>query len=220
MTDKSSQDTCRLVLITPPELADADTILARVTSALSGGDAASLFVPRYEMTDEVYQATLEAVIPVAQAEETAVIGTGERRVPARVGADGIHLTGGASEIAREIEQARDAMMMGASGGQTRHAALEVGEARPDYIFFGKFGGDTHPEAHPKLTELAGWWAEMVEIPAILLAGTSMESVDDAASTGVDFVAVSRAVFAHDADPQEAVRHANAILRNYPLPGIE
>ena len=43
-------------------------------------------------------------------------------------------------------------------GLLAHRALELGELRPDYIFFGRFGQDTHPAPYRKNVALAEWWA--------------------------------------------------------------
>ena len=47
------------------------------------------------------------------------------------------------------------MMVGAGGAKTRDDALELGEVRPDYIFFGRFGYDNKPEPHPRNLSLGG-----------------------------------------------------------------
>jgi len=52
---------------------------------------------------------------------------------------------------------------------------------------------------------------MIEIPCIVLGGSAVGSVEAAALTGADFVALSQAVFGADADPAAAVATANALL---------
>ena len=96
----------------------------------------------------------------------------------------------------------------------------LGETQPDYIFFGRFGYDRTPEPHPRNLSLGGWWAEMIEIPCIVLAGSDIESVEAVAGTGAEFVALSAAVFADGVDSGEAIARANAILDRKPVPGFE
>ena len=88
--------------------------------------------------------------------------------------------------------------------------MEIGELQPDYVFFGKIGADNKPEAHPRNLALAGWWAELVEIPSVAQAGNTVESVIEASQTGADFVALGRAVFEAE-DPAKAVAEANRLL---------
>ncbi|MEN0001422.1 MAG: thiamine phosphate synthase, partial [Pseudomonadota bacterium] len=161
MNTQSPQTHCRLVLVTPP--LDVENLpTARLTQALRGGDVASLILPQYQMDEATYETLLAQWTPIAQEKNVAVISSGELRFAKRQGLDGIHMVAGASEVRQFVEGQMDAMIVGATAGLTRHAALEMGEARPDYVLFGKFGGDTHANVHPKLAELAQWWAQMVE----------------------------------------------------------
>src|SRR5690606_19122737 len=134
----------------------------------------------------------------------AVIVAGEPRIAARVHADGIHVEGSKDTIGDLIEKHQGKMMVGSGGVTTRDDALELGELQPDYIFFGRFNYDNKPEPHPRNLTLGGWWSEMVEVPCIVLAGSAIESVVDVAAAGVDFVAVSAAVYGDGIDPAVAV----------------
>lgn len=196
---------CRLVLIAPKKLDDA-----LLQSALAGGDVASLILPQNDLDDAAFQRLAEKVTPIAQAAGVAVIIAGETRVAARVGADGVHVEGNRATLDDVIDRLQDKMAVGCGGAKTRDDALEFGEARPDYIFFGKFGFDNKPEPHPRNLALGEWWAEMIDIPCIVMGGTDIGSVREVAQTGADFVALSAAIF-EAADPATAVSEANALL---------
>ena len=77
----------------------------------------------------------------------------------------------------------------------------------DYVFFGRPHGDTHDSPHPKALDLAEWWSELMQIPAVMMAGRSLDSVREAAATGAAFVALHDAVWSHASGPGEAVRIA-------------
>jgi thiamine-phosphate pyrophosphorylase len=77
--------------------------------------------------------------------------------------------------ARPSRSSRRNFIVGGGNATDRHKALEIGEVQPDYIFFGKIGGDIKPEAHPKNVALAEWWASMVEIPCIVLGRLRIRS---------------------------------------------
>ena len=79
------------------------------------------------------------------------------------------------------------------------------------MLFGRFGYDARPEAHPRNLALGQWWAEVVEIPCIVMAGSDLASVQAVARTGAEFAALSAAVFADGSDPGERVAEANALL---------
>lgn len=204
---------CRLVLVTPADHAP-DDLARRLAAAGRGGDVASVIAPQYGMDEDAYQALLEAVVPAGQAIGAAVIAAGEPRIAARTGADGIHVRGDAATVARAIEAHGGQGIVGAEAGKSRHGALEVGEARPDYVFFGRLGADTHPEPHAGALENAAWWAEFVEVPAVLMGGHDLAYLDRAAASGADFVALSQAVLGADVDAEAAVRSANEILSRH------
>ncbi|MEW6632968.1 MAG: thiamine phosphate synthase [Pseudomonadota bacterium] len=206
MNEATPPNRCRIVLIAPP-LATAEHICA----AFEGGDVASLILPENGMDDATFQAFAEKIVPIAQGAGIAVIIAGDSRVAGRVRADGIHVEAGAQELAETIERVADKMMVGTGGAKTRDDALELGEERPDYMFFGRFGYDNKPEPHHRNLSLGEWWAEMIQIPCIVMAGSELASVTAVAATGAEFVALSSAVYANGLDPRAAVAAANALL---------
>ncbi len=206
MTETTPPDRCRIVLIAPPG-ASAE----RLAAAFAGGDVASLILPRNGLDDAAFQALAEKIMPAAQAAGAAVIVEGDTRIAGRVRADGIHIESGKAELAEAVERFQDKMAVGTGGAKTRDEALELGEERPDYIFFGRFGYDTKPEPHSRNLSLGQWWAEMIQIPCIVMAGSDLASVVAVAATGAEFVALSSAVYGDGIDPAGAVARANALL---------
>lgn len=204
-----SPDRCRLVLIVP-DLPDADEQVALVTKALQGGDVASVIIPQYGLNETVFQKFAERVVPIVQAAGAAALIAGDSRVAARAKADGLHVAGPVADLAEAIEKQTDNFIVGGGSAKDRHGALEIGELRPDYIFFGKLDGDFKPEAHPKNVALGEWWASMIEIPCIVMGGTDPQSVVEVALAGVEFVALRGAVFA-EGDPSSAVSVVNVLL---------
>lgn len=206
MTQTPPPNRCRIVLIASPVVAQG-----RIEAALSGGDVASLILEGGGADEASFQAFAARVAPVAQASGVAVVIAGDSRIAGRVGADGLHVEEGRQELADAIARHQARMMVGAGGAKTRDAALELGEERPDYIFFGRFGYDTKPEPHARNLALGAWWAQMIEIPCIVMAGSEIASVAAVAATGAEFVALSAAVFADGVDAGAAVAGANALL---------
>lgn len=208
MTD-TIPDRCRLVLIAP-EVADPAALGKIVSAALSGGDVASVILPQYGLDDTAFQKLAESIVPVIQAKGAAAMIAGDTRVAARVKADGVHVEGKPEVLADAIDRLQDKMMVGAGGAKTRDDALDLGELRPDYIFFGRFGYDNTPAPHHRNLTLGAWWAEMIEVPCIVMAGSDVASVGEVARTGAEFVAVSSAVFGAT-DPAAEVAEANRLL---------
>jgi thiamine-phosphate pyrophosphorylase len=210
MNEQSPPNRCRVVLIAPQGLSP-DDLETKLRQALEGGDVASLILPAYGLHEAAFQSLAERIVPATQEAGVAAVIAGDTRIAGRVKADGVHLESGKEAIAGAIDRLSGRMMVGAGGIKTRDDALELGETRPDYVFFGRFGYDNTPEPHPRNLNLAAWWAEMIEIPCIVLAGSAIESVEAVAKTGAEFVALSSAVFGEGADPKECVARANFLL---------
>jgi thiamine-phosphate pyrophosphorylase len=206
MKDEDDPQRCRLVLVTP---ASADA--AAVEAALSGGDVASLLIAPHGLDEASFQKLCERLVPAAQERGAAAIVAGDGRMAMRTDADGIHFEGRPAELAELVSRHRPRLIVGCGGATTRDEALALGEADPDYVFFGRFGYDSRPEPHSRNLSLGGWWAQMINVPCIVQAGSTMESVERAAGTGAEFVAVSAAVFEAGIDPAQAVAQANAAL---------
>ena len=75
---------------------------------------------------------------------------------------------------------------------------------PDYLFFGRLDGDTADAIFPKALDLAAWWSSVTIIPAIVMGGRALASVDEAAANGIEFVALSAAVWDDPRGPAAAV----------------
>ncbi|MGB6116941.1 MAG: thiamine phosphate synthase [Mesorhizobium sp.] len=208
MSEPSSNH-CRLVLVAGPGIDGASP--ARVVAALGGGDVASVILVQGSAGEGEFQSYCEAIVPAAQQAGAAVVVAGDSRIAGRAGADGIHIDGKPETVAEAVERHSGKLIVGAGGVKTRHEALELGEAQPDYVFFGRFGFDQEPAAHPRNLDLAAWWSPMVEIPCIVQAGSEIAGIEACAQTGAEFVALSAAIFGNGADPADAVAKANALL---------
>ena len=206
----SPEDRCRLVLIVP-QAEDAGLQAKALEDALRGGDVASVIIPQYALDDDSFQKRAEVLVPIVQAAGAAALVAGDSRVAGRVKADGLHVIGGVEPLAEAVEKFTPKMIVGGGNADDRHKALEQGEANPDYIFFGKLEGDIKPEPHPKNVALGEWWASMIEIPSIIMGGSDVASVVAVAESGVEFVALRQAVFAHAGGAAQAVAEANALL---------
>lgn len=204
------EDRCRLVLIAP-DLAESGVVEKAIGDALRGGDVASVILPQYGLDDNSYQKLAEQLIPIIQNSGAAALIAGETRVASRTKADGVHVSGGFDEMKNTIEQLTPQMIVGGGRAKERHAALEIGELRPDYIFFGRIDGDIKPEPHSKNVALGRWWASLIEIPCVVMGGHDLGLVDEIAESGAEFVALRQAIFADPAQAAMHVAQANALL---------
>ncbi|MFD2236197.1 thiamine phosphate synthase [Aureimonas populi] len=183
-----------------------------LSRALGGGDVATVFIGAAGRGEGAFQDFAQGLVPLVQEAGAAAIVADDTRCAGRVKADGLHVSGGSQEELREaIARFSPKLIVGGSGFKTRHDALEAGEALPDYLFFGRLSGETDPAPRDRDVELAAWWAQIVEIPCVLMGGSDLGTLMAAASTGVEFVALSDAVFGSPGAEGERVSAANAVF---------
>ena len=200
-------DTCRLCLVTPSG-GSPEGLGTMVDAALSAGDVASLIVT----ADAADLARLAQVtVPIAQAHGVAALIHNDRQIAAATGADGVHFDGRVTELRACIDDLHPDRIVGAGNLTSRHDAMAAGEAEPDYVFFGRLDGDTGEEIFPKALGLAEWWAGLFQIPAVVMGGSDLNSVQQARDAGIEFVALRRAVWEHPDGPADAVALANRLL---------
>jgi thiamine-phosphate pyrophosphorylase len=198
----------RLFLIVPAD--PGESFAAGLTEALAGGDVAAVLIG-CGLGEGAAAEIAAPLVPIAQAAGAAALIAEHTRVAGRLKADGVQIGSGLADLRAAAQSFRPKRIVGAGGISSRHAAMEAGEVDVDYLFFGRPHGDTHDEPHPRALDLALWWSEVMEVPAVLMAGRAIDSVAEAAATGAAFIALHDAVWRHRAGPGEAIRRGLAIL---------
>src|SRR6185369_3244085 len=90
---------CRLYLITPPRLDDLAAFGRTLAHALDAGDVAALQIRLKDVPDEVIAAAVDALAPIAQARDVAVILNDRPDLAASLGCDGVHVGQGDAPLA-------------------------------------------------------------------------------------------------------------------------
>lgn len=206
----TAHDRARLCLVTPADYEPA-AFARDLADALGGGDVASLIITAPASDPTGLQRAAEALIPVARSRDVATLIHNDGRVAARTKADGVHVDTGLADIADAIAARRRDSIVGAGGIRSRDDAMEIGEAEPDYLFFGRVDGDFDPEIHTPSLDLAVWWSAVAVVPAIVMGGNSLETIDPSALDGVEFLALRRAIWEDPRGPAIAVDDALARL---------
>ncbi|WP_297513384.1 thiamine phosphate synthase [uncultured Caulobacter sp.] len=202
---------CRLYLITPPALADLAAFGHRLAEALDGGDVAALQIRLKDVPDDVVIAAVDALAPIAQARDVAVILNDRPDLAARLPVDGVHV--GQSDMAyKEARKLMGGRMVGVTCHDSRHLAMEAAEAGADYVAFGAFFPTTTKDAPTTADpEILTIWQETMETPCVAIGGISAANAARLASAGADFLAVSAGVWAHPEGPGAAVAALNAAI---------
>jgi thiamine-phosphate pyrophosphorylase len=211
-----TNEPCRLYLITPPRFepkAFAETLKA----ALDAGDVASLQLRLkaedggYASDDAVKRAA-EALMPIAMHYNAAFIVNDSPNLALELGADGVHV----GQDDTSYKAARSIMgpdrIVGVTCHDSRHLAMEAGEAGADYVAFGAFFDTTTKEAKSRANvDLLIWWSEMFIVPSVAIGGITVENAPALVTAGADFLAVSGGVWAHPEGPAAAVRAFNQLF---------
>jgi thiamine-phosphate pyrophosphorylase len=187
--------------------------VAALTAAGEAGDGAAVILRRAATDARGLTARVKAVAPVAQERGAALVVacpgfTGDlATVAIRGGADGIHV-----DKPRDLKdlrgRLRDGRILGAGGIETKHGAMEAGEAGIDYLMFGGLYPDgVAPEAET-VRARATWWAEIFETPCIAVA-VAADEIGPLGSTGAEFVGLESGLWLSD---PAAVERAQRVLR--------
>jgi thiamine-phosphate pyrophosphorylase len=194
MADQSHST--QLYLISPLDV--SGEFPRRLANALDAGPVAA-FQFRVKGVDQHEAVRLaEPLQAICVARDVAFIVNDSAELARRLGADGVHLgqQDGDVRLAREL-LGREAQI-GVTCHDSRHLALEAGEAGADYVAFGAFfPSDTKASEHRPELELLEWWQQMMEIPCVAIGGITPENCPPLIAAGADFLAVSGAVWNGD-----------------------
>lgn len=192
---------CQLYLISPLNV--GGDFPDRLVRALDAGPVAA-FQFRVKGVDEHEAARLAAPLQeICAARDVAFIVNDSISLAKRIKADGVHL----GQDDGTVEEARQRLgreaQIGVTCHNSRHLAMEAGEAGADYVAFGAFFPTTtkQTEYHAE-PELLSWWQELMEIPCVAIGGITPDNCKPLVEAGADFIAVSGAVW--NGDEAEAI----------------
>ncbi len=209
--ERDERGPCQLYLISP--LAVGGDFPARLARALDAGPVAA-FQFRVKDIDQHQAAALaEPLLAICRERDVAFIVNDSIGLAKRLGADGVHL----GQEDGDAREARRVLGPGAQIGVTchdsKHLAMEAGEAGADYVAFGSFyPTSTKDVRHHPDPEILGWWSTIFEIPCVAIGGITPDNAGPLIDAGADFLAVSAAVWAAPEGEVEAVRRFTALLR--------
>lgn len=201
---------CQLYLISPQDV--GGDFPERLARALDAGPVAA-FQFRVKDIDQHEAARLaEPLQRICAEREVAFIVNDSIGLAKRLGADGVHL-GQDDGDPREARAALGpAAQIGVTCHDSKHLAMEAGEANVDYVAFGSFYPTTTKEVrhHPE-PSILGWWTTIFEIPCVAIGGITPDNARPLIDAGADFIAVCSAVWAAPEGESEAVRKFTALL---------
>ena len=207
---RGERDPCQLYLVSPLDVAGG--FPDRLAAAFDAGPVAA-FQYRVKDMDEHEAARLaEPLQRLCADRDVAFIVNDSVSLTRRLGADGVHLgqSDGDPREARSILGA--GLQIGVTCHDSRHLAMEAGEAGADYVAFGAFFPTTTKPVHhrPELSILS-WWTALFELPCVAIGGITAANAGPLIEAGADFLAVCSAVWAHEGGPGAAVEEFRRVL---------
>ena len=201
---------CQLYLISP--LAVGGDFPDRLARALDTGPVAA-FQYRVKDLDQHEAARLaEPLQRLCADREVAFIVNDSVSLAKRLGADGVHLGQDDGDPREARAVLGPSVQIGVTCHDSRHLAMEAGEAGADYVAFGSFHPTTTKVVrHRAEPALLSWWATMFELPSVAIGGITPDNARPLVDAGADFLAASAGVWAHQDGEAAAVRLFASLL---------
>jgi len=209
--ERAKRGPCQLYLISPLEV--GGEFPDRLAEALDAGPVAAFQFRVKGMIDQHEAARLAEPLQRLCAErDVAFLVNDSTTLAKRIGADGVHLGQNDGDPREARALLGPAAQIGVSVHDSRHLAMEAGEAGADYVAFGAFFPTATKEVHhhPDPSILA-WWSTLFEIPCVAIGGITPDNGRALVEAGADFLAVCGAVWTHAQGPAAAVGAFQPIL---------
>lgn len=164
------------------------------------------------LDDDALARVIDVLRPPAQRRGVAVILNDRPDLAFETGCDGVHIgqADGTYAAARAAVGAEG--IVGVTCHDSRHLAMEAGEAGADYVAFGAFFPTETKEAGFRAEpELLRWWTELFTVPCVAIGGITVDNCRPLIEAGADFLAVSGGVWSHPDGPAAAVAVFDRIM---------
>jgi thiamine-phosphate pyrophosphorylase len=200
---------CQLYLISPPAI---DAAFAdQLKRALDAGPVAAFQLRLKGIDDHAIAALAEPLQRVCADADVAFIINDSIGLAKRLGADGVHLGQSDGDPRAARAALGTAAQIGVTCHDSRHLAMEAGEAGADYVAFGAFYPTmTKPSDHRPDPAILTWWQTLFGSPCVAIGGITPDNARPLVAAGADFIAVCNAVWG--GDEVAAVKAFDEILR--------
>jgi len=199
----------KLYLISPQEVGGG--FPDRLQAALAAGPVAAFQMRVKDVGEHELASLAEPLQRLCADAGTAFIVNDSMALAKRLGADGVHLGQQDGDIREARALLGPAAQIGRTCHDSRHLAMEAGEAGADYVAFGAFyPTTTKPSDYRPNPSILSWWASVFEIPCVAIGGITPDNAAPLVAAGADFLAVCQAVWGQ-VDPAAAVRAFDKVL---------
>ena len=187
---------CQLYLVSPLDVGGG--FPDRLRRALDAGPVAA-FQFRVKGIDQHAAAALaEPLQRICADADVAFIVNDSVGLAKRLGADGVHLGQDDGDVKDARQQLGKDIQIGVTCHDSRHLAMEAGEAGADYVAFGAFYPTATKETtHRPDPSILAWWITLFGAPCVAIGGITPANARPLIEAGADFIAVSNAVWGGD-----------------------
>ena len=203
------KEPAKLYLISPQDVGGA--FPDRLKAALEPGLATAFQLRVKDVEEHALARLAEPLQRICADADVAFIVNDSMKLAKRLGADGIHLGQQDGDIREARVLLGPAAQIGKTCHDSRHLAMEAGEAGADYVAFGAFYPTrTKPSDYRPEPSILSWWSALFEIPCVAIGGITPANAKPLVDAGADFLAVCQSVWGTD-DPAAAVQAFGKVL---------
>ena len=208
--ERRARSNCQLYLISPLDVSGG--FRDRLAEALDAASVAA-FQLRVKGVDQHEAARLaEPLQTICVERDVAFIVNDDMALAKRLGADGVHLGQSDGDPREARALLGPSAQIGVTCHDSRHLAMEAGEAGADYVAFGAFFPTSTKETrHRPDPSILTWWSTVFELPCVAIGGITPDNGRELVDAGADFLAVCSSVWNHPEGPAAAVKAFQDIL---------
>ena len=155
----------QIYLVTPPEF-ELSSFPDRLARVLDAHEIACLRLSMASHDEDRVARAADALRELAHARDIAIAIAEHVQLVERLGLDGVHLTDGARSIRKVRKELGADAIVGTFCGNSRHDAMNAGEAGADYVSFGPVTASALGDGTVAEAELFTWWSQMIEVPVV------------------------------------------------------
>jgi thiamine-phosphate pyrophosphorylase len=201
---------CQLYLVSPLDVGGA--FPDRLKEALGAGPLAAFQFRVKDVNEHEAARLAEPLQRICADHDIAFIVNDSMRLAKRIGADGVHLGQQDGDPREARALLGPSAQIGVTCHDSRHLAMEAGEAGADYVAFGSFFPTKTKEVrHRPEPSILSWWATLFELPCVAIGGITPQNAGTLVAAGADFLAVCAAVWQHPGGPGAGIAEFEGLL---------
>jgi thiamine-phosphate pyrophosphorylase len=184
----------------------------RLTAALDAGPVAAFQLRLKNVDEHAIARVAEPLMEVCAARDVAFLVNDSVALAKRLGADGVHLGQGDGDPREARQLLGPTAQIGVTCHDSRHLAMDAGEAGADYVAFGSFYPTTTKDVrHRPDASILSWWSTLFLLPCVAIGGITPDNAPPLVAAGADFLAVCGSVWNDPDGEAAAVRKFAGLL---------